>query len=81
MEGSENLVTDNAEVCEMFREQFVLAYSYPLPNDELPLNDTDLDSQGTPVQVEVQATKKYIKVSIKELQSSSRDFPDGVPVI
>ena len=44
MDDSENLVTDNAEMCEMLGEQHVSAYNVPLPNFALPSNDKDLNS-------------------------------------
>jgi len=55
MDGSEDLVTDNPEMCEKLGEQFVSPYSVPLPSVKLPSNDNDLDSQGISVLAEVRS--------------------------
>ena len=60
MDGSVDLVTGNAETCEILGEQYVSAHSVPLPNLELPSNDNDIDSQAISVLTEVQATTEDI---------------------
>ena len=58
MDGSENLVTDNADICKLLWELYVLAYSVPLPNVELPSNDIDLEIRGFSVPTEVKQLQK-----------------------
>ena len=60
MDASEDLLADNTEMCEILWEQYVSSHSVPLPNVELPSNDTDLDRQGISVLMEFQATTEDI---------------------
>ena len=79
MDGSEDLVKNNAEMYEMLGEQYVSVYSVPLPNVELPSNDNDLDNHGISVLTEVQAATGETMTSIEELRCNSSAGPDGEP--
>ena len=71
MDGSEDLVKYNVEMCEVLGERYVRAYSVPLPNVELPSIGNDIDGQGISVLTEDQPTSEEIMTSIKELRSNS----------
>ena len=79
MDGNDDLVATNVELCETLGEQFVSAYSVPIPNVELSSSKNDLDSQGIPVLIEVRASTKDLKTSFKEISSNSSGGPEGVP--
>ena len=72
MEGSEDLVTENAEMCEMLGEQYVSAYSVPIPNVELPSNDNDLYNHGISVLTEVQQLQKRKKRQLNNFAAIHR---------